>query len=82
MGVEIIAYQNDLFCVWVLFVEEDFYLVRPVAHSAVFLRANRANSCFWLAEHKDAGSAVSFVFVVVSLGLTGFYRQGDTGFLR
>ena len=65
MSVKVIAYQYDLFGVWILHVEEMFYLLRPVSHGALFMGTNVAFSGFWLTEHEDTGGAVTFVFVVV-----------------
>ena len=80
MGVKVVAHQHNFFGGGVLHVEQVLYLMCPVGHGTLFEGANSAFSGLWLAEHKDAGGAVSFVFVVVSFRFPRFGWQGSASF--
>ena len=74
VGVEVVAHEDDFFGFGIAGGEQVFDLVRPIDHSAMFLGGDGAFSGQRFAEHKDAGGATSFVFMVVTHWFSGLWR--------
>lgn len=75
MGIEIIHYKDNLFCIWVHGINEVFYFFRPVNSRPAFPDADMMLSCKWLYKSKDAARAVADIFGIHFPVITGTHWE-------
>lgn len=61
MGIEVVHYKDNLFCIRVHGINEVFYFFRPVNSRPVFPDADMMLSCKWFYKSKDTACICGYI---------------------
>jgi hypothetical protein len=76
MSVEIIHYQPNLSAIRIITFQQMLDLLSPIHFSSMFLGLNMPPAAQSFCEQKDATTAISDVFIILTFGSTSLHRDG------
>lgn len=75
MGIQIVHYKNNLFCIRVHDISEVFYFFCPVNSRPVFPDADMMLSRKWFYKSKDAACSIAGIFRIHFPVIAGTHRE-------
>lgn len=82
MSVQVIHHQPDLFCFWIIDLQQFPDLVRPIDPSPSFTGCHVPPASRWVCKDKDAAGSVADIFTILALRPSRLHRDRVSGLAK